>query len=143
MERSTVVRDRATGRKLDVEAEQERLRQSMKEEESAASYTSGLVQQADRERRRDEERKEQAFSRSRDDAGLNRGQRQKQLWGDPLHKVWHMDTSRASSSACHEPRALVWGNRYGIAPGRRWDGIDRTNGWEKKRAMLLNERHGM
>lgn len=143
MKHATVVRDRATGRKLDVEAEQERLRRSKEEESSAAAYTSGLVQQRERERRREEERKEQTFSRSRGDAALNRGQRQKQHWDDPLYKVRHMDTSSASTGTLRVSRALVWENRYGIAPGRRWDGIDRTNGWERKRAMLLNERQGV
>lgn len=32
-------------------------------------------------------------------------------------------------------------NRYNLRPGRHWDGVDRSNGFEKQMFKMLNQRN--
>lgn len=74
--------------------------------------------------------------RSVDDKELNLLQKSKTLWDDPMK-------SQVADKQQEGSRLLVYRgnappNRFGIRPGYRWDGVDRSNGfeniWFKKKA---------
>lgn len=65
------------------------------------------------------------FIRHADDPSLNQWQRQGARWDDPARHF--VDTLEVEKQKYRAPP-----NRFDILPGRHWDGVDRSNGFEKK-----------
>jgi pre-mRNA-splicing factor CWC26 len=133
----TVYRD-ATGRRIDLtlakrekalEARQEALRLQKEKE-----LMGGVVQQEERRRQQQELEKVKAepFSRRLNDLPKEDEVR----WEDPAAGF----LTKAKKTA-HTPsyKGAYAPNRFGIAPGYRWDGVDRGNGFEQRRFRKLNE----
>jgi pre-mRNA-splicing factor CWC26 len=101
---------------------------------NAPAWGGGLRQkQADEEKRahlRAESGK--AFARYADDKELDDHMRHTARWGDPLADRVGRDKA-ATAAAALRPKYGKAGppNRFGIQPGHRWDGVDRSNGFEK------------
>ena len=148
---ATVYRDR--GRKLDMaeeyvraEAEAEAKRQDAKKE---FDWGKGSKQKRDEDIAREElaAMKDEPFARTRDDPKLDQFLRDTIHADDPM-KDW---TQRRATDQQRGPTKRVYkgptppSNRFGIAPGYRWDGVDRGNGWEAKRlsvqAKHANRKH--
>jgi len=100
------------------------------------------------------------FARGRDDAGLNASQRDALRWGDPMahlvakkQRVALEDVAPSLVDTSNKKNMKTSGfiipqdipghswmrrgvgappNRYSIKPGRHWDGVDRSNGFETK-----------
>lgn len=148
----TVYRD-ATGRRIDVSmkraearaAEEEKLRQERREKEEAM----GDVQRWEKEERKQavEEARFLGVARYADDEGLNEEMKGVGRWGDPMLGYVTEKKSEATSvggrrgekastiarvSRRKEYQGAAAPNRYGIRPGWRWDGVDRSNGFEKE-----------
>uniref|UniRef100_A0A8C4QVH8 BUD13 homolog n=1 Tax=Eptatretus burgeri TaxID=7764 RepID=A0A8C4QVH8_EPTBU len=138
----TVFRDHG-GRKRYLEQEQKAKQSKDREEEKkAARYAAwgrGLVQVAQKLEHQDLQ-PAQPLARYRDDAELDQILREKQRDGDPMAGLLTKKTTtptRPTYNGAAPP------NRFDIKPGYRWDGVDRSNGFEKKRYQRLAERSAL
>lgn len=97
----------------------------------------GEVQAAESARRREELARARVMTvaRGKDDEELNAELKAVQRWNDPMAQF--ADTTASSSgkkAGGVKGRPVYKGpappNRYGIRPGYRWDGVDRSTGFE-------------
>ncbi|WVR05134.1 hypothetical protein IAU60_002146 [Kwoniella sp. DSM 27419] len=137
----TVHRD-ATGRVIDIAKlkEEERLKEEEEKRKEAErkEWTKGLVQRQQREQKAREEREmaQVDVGRTRDDVRMNREMQEVQRWNDPAAEF----LSKKKKKGPRRPRyeGAYAPNRFGIPPGFRWDGVDRSNGFEKKYFQAQN-----
>ncbi|KAL5713661.1 hypothetical protein ACHQM5_015717 [Ranunculus cassubicifolius] len=135
-----------------------------KPEEKDLEWGTGLVQkrEAEAKKRELEFEKERPFARGIDDPELDRMLKERVRWGDPmvhLGKTKHdelvledfSENEKMRESGFIIPQRIPnhsWisrrmdapTNRYGIKPGRHWDGVDRSNGYEKDYFGRSNEK---
>ncbi|KAL4900871.1 hypothetical protein BDW74DRAFT_161240, partial [Aspergillus multicolor] len=106
----------------------------------------GDVQRAEREERRAalEEARVMPLARRADDEDLNEELRAQSRWNDPAAQFLTKGSGGAKSRT---GKPLYQGafqpNRYGIRPGHRWDGVDRSNGFEKEWFAARNKKGRM
>mmetsp|Transcript_14958 Transcript_14958/g.26893 ORF Transcript_14958/g.26893 Transcript_14958/m.26893 type:complete len:357 (+) Transcript_14958:502-1572(+) len=148
----TVFRDKR-GRKLESLQKfmDQRAGKFANDEEEGMEWGGGLVQKEERERRKREQDRlgSKPFAITRDDVDYNEYLRNKPRWGDTMlasinkkKKKRKRQISEISGTSNLKLRPFYqgepWSNRYGIRPGYRWDGTDRSNGWERKRMLHMN-----
>lgn len=141
----TVYRD-ATGRRIDISMRRQEARRELDEkarkEREEKEAQKGDVQRLERERRKEQldEARFMPLSRTADDAELNREQKEVERWNDPAAQF--LTKKKEGKSATGKPlyKGAAPPNRYGIRPGYRWDGVDRSNGWEAERFKAMNRR---
>ena len=134
----TIYRD-ASGRIINVamkRAEARRAEEEAREkEERAREALMGDVQRAEREARRQQiqEARAMPLARTAEDDSLNEELKAQQRWNDPAAQFL-TNVQGPGKSATGKPlyRGAFQPNRYGIRPGHRWDGVDRSNGFEKE-----------
>lgn len=159
-----VYRDKVTGERI---SKDELLKSTKKEEkpkEIKLEWGKGLAQKREAETRQLELEleKDKPFARTRDDPELDRMLKDRLRWGDPmahLVKKKHSelvlpdlgDDDKMKESGFVVPQDIPshsWikrgldaaPNRYGIKPGRHWDGVDRSTGFEKTMFTRMNEK---
>ncbi|KAJ3672530.1 hypothetical protein LUZ60_007251 [Juncus effusus] len=138
--------------------------QEKPKEEKPIAWGKGLAQKREAEAKflEMEQEKNKPFARSRDDPELDKMLKEAVRWGDPmahLAKKKNMepiledlgDDERMKESGFIIPQGIPnhsWlkrgidypPNRYGIKPGRHWDGVDRSTGFEKDLFKRQNEK---
>ncbi|XP_028763899.1 BUD13 homolog isoform X2 [Neltuma alba] len=160
-----VYRDKIKGERISKE-EYMKSKQKIKEKpkEMEIEWGKGLAQkrEADARLQELELEKDRPFARTRDDPELDSVLKDRVRWGDPMaHLVKKKypapvipdlgDNDRMRDSGFIVPQDIPdhsWlkrgldaaPNRYGIRPGRHWDGVDRSNGFEKELFKRMNEK---
>ncbi|EMD58305.1 hypothetical protein GGP41_009710 [Bipolaris sorokiniana] len=133
----TIYRD-ASGRIINVAMKRAEARKKAEEEErqkrEKERAARGDVQNAEAERRKQQlqDAKTMTVARYADDAELNDELKERDHWNDPA--MGFLRKKKAGRSITGKPlyKGPFQPNRYNIRPGHRWDGIDRSNGFEKQ-----------
>lgn len=142
----TIYRD-ASGRIINVAMKRAEVRRKAeeearkkREEEEAAK---GDVQRAQKEKMKQQlaDAKFMTVARYADDADLNDELKEQERWNDPAAQFLS-NTKKKGKSTTGKPlyQGSAAPNRYGIRPGYRWDGVDRSNGAEKEYFAARNKR---
>ncbi|CAM8995761.1 unnamed protein product [Rhodiola kirilowii] len=158
-----VYRDK-TGKRISKEEYLKSKKPEEKPKEKKLEWGKGLAQKREAEQRLQELEleKEKPFARTRDDKDLDTFLKDKVRWGDPmahLVKKKNLELSlpdlgendKMKESGFIVPQEIPkhsWlrrgldaaPNRYGIRPGRHWDGVDRSTGYEKDLFKTMNEK---
>ncbi|KAK9094512.1 hypothetical protein Scep_025981 [Stephania cephalantha] len=155
---------RKDGRRISKEELLKSQKGEEKPKEKKLEWGKGLAQkrEADTRKRELEFEKEKPFARTRDDPELDKMMKDKVRWGDPMahlvkrkHSEMNLEdfgeNEKMKESGFLIPQDIPshsWlkrgidapPNRYGIRPGRHWDGVDRSNGYEKEYYKRMNEK---
>ncbi|KAK4991145.1 Pre-mRNA-splicing factor cwc26 [Elasticomyces elasticus] len=137
----TIYRD-ASGRVINVAMKRAELRKQA-EDEARKQAEELEARKGDVQRREREARKQEldavrylGVARTADDAAMNVELKERERWNDPAArfltdkskgggKTGKGNKGQKTYAGAFEP------NRYGIRPGFRWDGVDRSNGFER------------
>uniref|UniRef100_A0A8C3MUF1 BUD13 homolog n=1 Tax=Geospiza parvula TaxID=87175 RepID=A0A8C3MUF1_GEOPR len=144
----TVFRDKS-GRKRNLAQEQleQRLKAEAeaKREEQYAKWGKGLAQERQQQQNVEDAVKEmqKPLARYIDDQDLDRMLREQEREGDPMAALIKKRKAKESKEK-EKPRYKGPApplNRFNIWPGHRWDGVDRSNGFEQQRfARIANKK---
>ncbi|CAD1479760.1 unnamed protein product, partial [Heterotrigona itama] len=137
---AAIVRDTKTGKKRDLEAEAKEEREKQKRQaeldEKYAKWGKGLKQVEDHEEKLKDDLYEMSkpLARYADDADLDKRLREQEREGDPMLEYIKQKQIKEGKRKPDRPKyeGSFMPNRFGIKPGHRWDGVDRSNGYEKR-----------
>jgi len=141
----TVYRD-ATGRRIDIGMRKKEARREAEEKEKAEreeeEAQKGDVQRKMKEKRKEEldEARFMPLARGIEDVEMNRELKEKERWDDPAMQFLIGKGKGKGKSVSGKPlyAGAAPPNRYNIRPGHRWDGVDRSIGFEAKRFKAMN-----
>ena len=128
--KDTIYRDRK-GRKLEMLNEMTRNEGGGRQEPVKPVWGTGLAQQRERGERRERARADGQGPVARYEISAERDaeKREEMRWDDPMAQ--HLSKSKGGSAKPKYRGPPAPPNRFNIPPGYRWDGVDRSNGYEK------------
>ncbi|KAL1124647.1 hypothetical protein AAG570_001271 [Ranatra chinensis] len=115
-----IIRDRATGKKRDLEKE----RQELKQIEDTEKRISDAVREMSK-----------PLARYATDEDLENYLKAQEREGDPMLEFIRQKQNESidlAQPSKQKYKGSFMPNRFGIAPGYRWDGVDRSSGYEKQ-----------
>lgn len=147
-----VIRDRR-GRNKDYEYDLEKEKKKMEAEEARKKvydkWSKGLKQVEAAEQRRQEFEYEASkpLARSENDEDLQDYLKNQERLDDPMLQYMRKKRNEEKRSKGVMEKPIYQGdfpeNRFGIRPGYRWDGVDRSNGYEKKYFTMINAKKSL
>lgn len=133
-----VQRDRKTGLKRNLELEQAEQRikdeKDNKHKEKYTRWGKGVKQTEDQQARFENDMYEMSkpLARYADDADLDSYLKDQDREGDPMLEYLQNKKKEQSKNKLPVYQGSFPPNRYNIRPGYRWDGVDRSSGYERK-----------
>ncbi|KAK6468002.1 BUD13-like protein isoform X2 [Huso huso] len=146
----TVFRDKS-GKKRDIELEriekQKAAGEKAEKDEKYAQWGKGLVQ-GDMQQRNVEDavlEAQKPLARHIDDEDLDKLLREQERDGDPMAGLLRKKKEKEGQKKGVKERPKYKGpppppNRFNIMPGYRWDGVNRSNGFEKQRYSRMADK---
>ncbi|XP_074529173.1 BUD13 homolog [Halichoeres trimaculatus] len=143
----TVFRDKS-GKRRDLDSERDEQKRKAGEkaakDEKYAQWGKGLAQSQMQQQKLEDALHEaqKPLARQRDDEDLDRMLREQEREGDPMAAMLRRKKDRNTKTQ-EKPRykgPAPPPNRFNILPGYRWDGVDRSNGFEQKRYTRIADK---
>jgi pre-mRNA-splicing factor CWC26 len=145
----TVYRD-ASGRIINIAMKRAEARRAAdaeakkKADEADAVRGDAQIEMREQRKRELEDAKYMTVARGEDDVAMNDELKERDRWNDPAAKFLSTTKKSAGGPRSKGGKPTYQGafqpNRYGIRPGHRWDGVDRSNGFEAKWFAARNKR---
>ncbi|XP_022531720.2 BUD13 homolog [Astyanax mexicanus] len=146
----TIFRDKS-GKRRDLESERVEQRRKAGEkaekDEKYAQWGKGLAQSQMQEQNVVDaiREAEKPLARHIDDEDLDRMLREQEREGDPMAALLRKKKEKNAKSKGIKERPRYKGpapppNRFNLMPGYRWDGVDRSNGFEQKRYSRIADK---
>ncbi|KAF7665261.1 hypothetical protein LDENG_00141910 [Lucifuga dentata] len=146
----TIFRDKS-GKRRDLDSEREEQKRKLGEkaikDQKYTQWGKGLAQSQMQQQRFEDavHEAQKPLARHRDDEDLDRMLREQEREGDPMAAMLRRKKDRNSKSQGVKEKPRYKGptpptNRFNIPPGYRWDGVDRSNGFEQKRYSRMADK---
>lgn len=146
----TVFRDKS-GKRRDLDSEREEQKKKAGEQaakdEKYAQWGRGLAQGQMHQQRLEDAlvESQKPLARHYDDEDLDKMLREQEREGDPMAAMLRRKKDRNLKAHGVKEKPRYKGpapppNRFNILPGYRWDGVDRSNGFEQKRYARMADK---
>ena len=147
LKQQTVFRDEM-GRKVDKSETKEAKKKTLEKlnYNELKQWAMGFIQKEEQKKQKEEfnKRKDEPLTRYSVDQDVDDEMKKKQRFGDPMKEFLFSKNSKkdhlyfvddkTKMRGFYLPKSKFAGsiNRFGIEPGYRWDGVDRSTGFEKR-----------
>lgn len=106
-------------------------------------WNQGAIQKAELEHAKSELLALSAVPFSRRAEDLDELQKSRVREQDPLHDYFSKKARTEDRKAKKYNGPVSFVNRFGIRPGYRWDGVDRSNGFENRLLQSISDKKAM